>query len=315
MSEEAYKAIHERAQANLEKLGKSNLLDMLHPVQPGTIVARGFYERIGLRLRLLCTQAAETTFHFLGKELRSPIMVAPMSDNSLGNHYPDAFRAISEGANQFGTQYWIGDCTDAVWKEVAFVAPSSIRIVKPWKDRERTLTSLKLAEETGAFAVGMDFESGFYADDCEPQSAEGLAAYVKATRLPFIVKAVGSVETARISRDAGAAAIIVTSHGGSLGPSWGHPLEILPDIVHEVGGDVLVLSESGVRHGEDVLKLLAFGAEGVLMGRGLLLGLFADGAAGVTALLETVNGELKRTMVLAGCPDLASINDDILIPR
>lgn len=315
MSEETYKAIYERAKANLEKMGKTDLLDILHPAQPGAAVARSFYEKFGLRLELFAATEADTSFEFLGKKLNSPIMVAPMSDNSLSNHYPKAFQAISEGAKKFGTQYWIGDCTDAAWKEVASVSPSAIRIVKPWKDRERILASLQLAEETGAFAVGMDFESGFYATDCAPQTPEALAAYVKATRLPFIVKAVGSPETARIARDTGAAAIIVTSHGGSLGPSWGHPLEILPDIVREVSEDILVLAESGLRRGEDVVKLLARGAKGVLMGRGLLLGLFAGDAGGVEEILQMLSEELKRAMVLAGCSDLASITDEILIPR
>jgi isopentenyl diphosphate isomerase/L-lactate dehydrogenase-like FMN-dependent dehydrogenase len=315
MSEEAYRAIHERAKANLEKMGKPNLLDILHPAQPGTVVARGYYERFGLRLRILCAAEADTGFDFLGKRLASPIMVAPMSDNSLRNHYPNAFRDLSAAARKFGTQYWIGDCQDAAWREVAAAAPAAIRLVKPWKDRDRILTSLKLAEETGAFAVGMDFDSGYYSAECAPQTAGALAAYVKATRLPFIVKAVGSAETARIARDAGAAAVIVTSHGGSLGPSWGHPLEILPEVVREVGGDLLILAESGLRRGEDVLKLLARGAQGVLMGRGLLLGLFAGGEEGVTEILQLVNEELKRSMVYAGCPDLASITEAILIPR
>ena len=194
--------------------------------------------------------------------------------------------------------------------------PSAIRVVKPWRDKQRTLTSLKLAEDTGAFAVGMDFESGFYNPECEPAKsgcARGL--YVKATGLPFVFKAVGSVETARIARDAGAAAIIVTTHGGAHGPSWGHPVEILPEIVDAVGDDVLVLAESGVRRGDDVLKLLARGAKGVTSGRGLVLGLFAGGPAGVAEMLELLEEELKKSMVMAGCKDLASISGDILIPR
>ena len=148
------------------------------------------------------------------------------------------------------------------------------------------MTSLKLAEDTGAFAVGMDFESGFYNPECEPQRADALEGYTKATGLPFVFKAVGSADTARIARDAGAAAIIVTTHGGAHGPSWGHPMEILPEIVDAVGDDVLVLAESGVRRGDDVLKLLAQGAKGVTSGRGLVLGLFAGGPAGVAEMLE-----------------------------
>lgn len=315
MSEEAYQAICQRAQARLERTGKPDLLDILRPTQPGAAVARGFYERFGLKLRLFSAVEADTSFDFLGKRLPSPIMVAGMSDHALDAHYPGAFRDLSTGAQRFGTQYWIGDCTDAVWKEAVAAAPSAVRMVKPWRDRERILTSLKLAEETGAFAVGMDFESGFYNADCAPQAARDLAACVKATRLPFVVKAVGCAETARAARDAGAAAVIVTSHGGSLGPSWGHPLEVLPEVAGAVGSDLLVLAESGLRRGEDALKLLARGARGVLMGRGLLVGLFAGGAEGVAEMLELVNQELKRAMVLAGCPALGSITGDILIPR
>ncbi|MBI2132786.1 MAG: alpha-hydroxy-acid oxidizing protein [Candidatus Tectomicrobia bacterium] len=135
MSEEAYRAVYERAKANLEKVGKPNLLDIVHPIQPGMVAARAFYERFGLRLRLFSAVEADTAFNFLGKELMSPIMVAAMSDNSLSAHYPDAFRALSAAASQFGTQYLIGDCKDSGWKEVASIAPSSVRIVKPWKDR------------------------------------------------------------------------------------------------------------------------------------------------------------------------------------
>ena len=315
MRSEPYMAVYQRAKENLERKGTPDLMGVLRPVQPGMVAGRAFYERFGLKMRLFSAMEADTTFDFLGKKLKSPIMTAPMSENTLREEQPDAFRPISQGTLQFGTQYWIGDCEDSAWKEAASVAPSSVRIVKPWKDRERIITSLKLAEDTGAFAVGMDFESAFYRPDCAPQSADALASHVKATRLPFIVKAIGSVETARIARDAGAAAIVVTAHGGVLGASWAHPLEILPDVVREVGDDVLILAESGVRRGDDVLKLLARGAKGVLTARGLLLGFFADGADGVAEILRVMHEELMQCMMLSGCPSLASISEDILIPR
>ncbi|MCE2453045.1 MAG: alpha-hydroxy-acid oxidizing protein [Nitrospinae bacterium] len=309
MTEAAYQEIYERAQENLEKSGAGNPYDILGPDLPGTETALMGYERFGLRMRLMLTDSADTEFDFLGKKLKTPIMTGSMSANTLAAHWAE------EGAARFGTQYWIGDCTDDTWREAAATYPSSIRIVKPWRDRQRTLTSLKLAEDTGAFAVGMDFESGFYNPECEPQRADALEGYIKATGLPFVFKAVGSADTARIARDAGAAAIIVTTHGGAHGPSWGHPMEILPEVVDAVGDDVLVLAESGVRRGDDVLKLLAQGARGVTSGRALVLGLFAGGPAGVVEILELLQAELKKSMVLAGCKDLASISGDILIER
>lgn len=316
MSEQAYRAIYERAREKIEKAGEEeNPFDVLGPVQPGTAAARAGYERFGLKMRLPLAAEADTGFDFLGKKLRSPIMTASMSENTLGRHRRDAFREVAEGSTRFGTQYWIGDCEDETWKEVAAVSPSAVRIVKPWRERERVTASLKLAEDTGAFAVGMDFESCFYNEECAPQTLDALDEYVSATDLPFVFKAVGSAESARVARDAGASAVIVTTHGGAHGPSWGHPLEILPEVVREAGDDVLVLAESGVRRGEDVLKLLARGADGVLAGRGLVLGLFAGGAEGVAQMLELLNEELERTMLMAGCPDLASISEEILIRR
>lgn len=315
MSEQAYRALYERARENLEKAGEENPFDVLGPVLPGTAAARAGYERFGLKMRLPLAAEADTTFDFLGKRLRGPVMTASMSENTLGRHRRDAFREVSEGAARFGTQYWIGDCDDETWKKAAAAAPSAVRIVKPWRERERVVSSLKLAEDTGAFAVGMDFESGFYNEECAPQTLDALEEYARATALPFVFKAVGSAESARAARDAGAAAIIVTTHGGAHGPSWGHPLETLPEVVREVGDDVLVLAESGVRRGEDVLKLLARGAKGALAGRGLALGLFAGGAEGVARMLELLNEELRRAMIMAGCPDLASISEEILIRR
>ena len=315
MTEAVYREIYERARENVEKMGAGNPYDILGPDLPGTETALAGFARFGLKMRLMLTDSADTEFDFLGKKLKTPIMTGSMSANTLAAHWADGFLQVAEGATRFGAQYWIGDCTDDTWREAAAAYPSSIRVVKPWRDRQRTLTSLKLAEDTGAFAVGMDFESGFYNPECEPQRADALEGYVKATGLPFVFKAVGSAESARIARDAGAAAIIVTTHGGAHGPSWAHPMEILPEVVDAVGDDVLILAESGVRRGDDALKLLARGAKGVTSGRALVLGLFAGGPAGVAEMLELMQFELEKSMVLAGCKDLASITGDILIER
>ena len=315
MTEAAYQEIYERAQVNVGKMGAGNPYDILGPDLPGTETALMGYERFGLRMRLMLTDSANTEFDFLGKKLKTPIMTGSMSANTLAAHWADGFLQVAEG--RCALRHAILDRRlhgrHLGARPAAY--PSSIRIVKPWRDRQRTLTSLKLAEDTGAFAVGMDFESGFYNPECEPQRADALEGYVKATGLPFVFKAVGSADTARIARDAGAAAIIVTTHGGAHGPSWGHPMEILPEIVDAVGDDVLVLAESGVRRGDDVLKLLAQGAKGVTSGRALVLGLFAGGPAGVVEMLELLQAELEKSMVLAGCKDLASISGDILIDR
>lgn len=315
MIEEDYQAIYDRAKAYLEQIGKPNLLDILRPVQPGVVAARAAFEPFGLTLRMLSCTDADTSFDFLGRKLKSPIMTASLGFAAVNNVRPDGFRMILEGARRCGAQCWVGDCDDDAWKDLAKLAPSLVRVVKPWKDEDRILRSLAVAEETGALAVGVDFEAAYRTAGCEPKSPRALASYVKATRLPFIVKGVGSLQSARVARDTGAAAIVVSTHGGAVGPAWGHPLETLPEIVSGMGDHLLVLAESGVRRGEDILKLLARGARGVVVGRVLLLGLAADGADGVAEILRVLNEDLKECMVMAGCPSLSSIGEDILVRR
>ena len=158
MTEAAYQAIYERAQANLEKSGAENPYDILGPDLPGTETALAGYERFGLRDAPDAHGFRRNTgFDFMGKKLRCPVMTGSMSANTLAAHWPDGFLQVAEGAARYGTQYWIGDCDDDTWREAAASYPSAIRVVKPWRDKQRTLTSLKLAEDTGAFRRGDGF--------------------------------------------------------------------------------------------------------------------------------------------------------------
>ena len=97
MTEAAYQAIYERAQENLEKSGAEKPYDILGPDLPGTQTALAGYERFGLKMRLMLTDAADTGFDFMGKKLRCPVMTGSMSANTLAAHWPDGFFASSRG--------------------------------------------------------------------------------------------------------------------------------------------------------------------------------------------------------------------------
>jgi isopentenyl diphosphate isomerase/L-lactate dehydrogenase-like FMN-dependent dehydrogenase len=138
---------------------------------------------------------------------------------------------------------------------------------------------------------------------------------VAAVKVPVLIKGIVSSEDAELAIAHGARAIVVSNHGGrsmDYGPST---LEVLPEIVAVVKGRVPVLIDSGFRRGSDVLKALALGANGVLLGRATRWALAAFGAAGVQRVLEIVQQELVEAAATAGVRRLADANRSIIRTR
>ncbi|WDG32589.1 alpha-hydroxy acid oxidase [Streptomyces sp. CA-278952] len=123
------------------------------------------------------------------------------------------------------------------------------------------------------------------------------------TSLPVVVKGILDQRDARAAVDVGADAVVVSNHGGRQLDGAVPSARALPAVAEAVGGDCEVLLDSGVRGGMDVLKALALGARGVLLGRPVLWGLAAGGERGVEQVLGLVRTELGQGMTLAGCAD------------
>lgn len=117
----------------------------------------------------------------------------------------------------------------------------------------------------------------------------------------LLVKGIMNPQDARLAVAAGADAVIVSNHGGRNLDSAPAPIEVLPDIVAEVGQQVPVLLDSGIRRGTDVIKALALGASMVLAGRGPLYGTAAAGEPGARRALDIFRSETDRVMGLIGC--------------
>ncbi len=132
--------------------------------------------------------------------------------------------------------------------------------------------------------------------------------------LPVLVKGVLRADDARSCVDAGAAAVIVSNHGGRQLDTAVATADVLAEIVAAVGADVDVLVDGGVRRGTDVFKALALGAKAVLVGRPVLWGLATGGEAGVRGVLDGLAEELARAMALAGAPTVADVTPDLLGP-
>lgn len=126
------------------------------------------------------------------------------------------------------------------------------------------------------------------------------------TRLPLVVKGILDPRDAARCVGIGADAVVVSNHGGRQLDGAVPSVVALPGVVEAVGGAAEVLFDSGVRSGTDVLRALALGADGVLLGRPVLWGLAAAGRQGVGRVLQLLREELRQAMLLAGCADVTA---------
>ena len=127
-----------------------------------------------------------------------------------------------------------------------------------------------------------------------------------------IIKGILDAEDARAAVNVGADAIVVSNHGGRQLDGALSSIKALPAIVDAVGDKAEVWMDSGIRSGQDVLRAIALGAQGTLIGRAFLYGLGANGQAGVTQALEIIHKELDLTMGLCGQSKLRSVDSSIL---
>ena len=128
-----------------------------------------------------------------------------------------------------------------------------------------------------------------------------------------IIKGILDVEDARAAVNVGADAIVVSNHGGRQLDGALSAIKALPAIADAVGDKAEVWMDGGIRSGQDVLRAIAMGAQGTLIGRAFLYGLGAGGQAGVTKALEIIHKELDLTMGLCGQPDLRKVDSSILL--
>lgn len=134
------------------------------------------------------------------------------------------------------------------------------------------------------------------------------------TPMPLVLKGVLRGDDARKAVDAGAAAIVVSNHGGRQLDGAPATIDILPEVVEAVDGRAEVLVDGGIRRGSDVVKSLALGARAALIGRPYLWGLAVDGEAGVRRVLELLRDDLALAMALCGCPTMSDIDGSLVAP-
>jgi (S)-mandelate dehydrogenase len=128
----------------------------------------------------------------------------------------------------------------------------------------------------------------------------------------LVIKGILRVEDALTAASHGIDGIVVSNHGGRNFDSAVAPAEVLPEIAERVGERLVILADSGIRRGSDVVKLLALGAKAVLVGRAFTYGTAVGGEAGATDAIAMLADEIDRTMAFLGCRSVQEIGPDLL---
>lgn len=263
-----------------------------------------------------------TQLKLFGQELKTPILGAPITGGNFNMggalNEEEWAEAMIQGCLASGALGSTGDAPDPViYKEgIGIVAKAQGLGIPFMKPREQAEVSefLRLAEEAGVPAVGMDIDAaGLVTIPVSPKTKEEMKEIIADTSLPFILKGIMTVEEAEIAVEAGAAAIVVSNHGGRVLDHTPGTAEVLPEIAAAVNGRIPVIVDGGVRTGVDVLKMLALGADAVMIGRPLIVAGYGGGSEGVALVIRRITNELKQAMLLTGCQTLEDITMDVLL--
>jgi 4-hydroxymandelate oxidase len=180
------------------------------------------------------------------------------------------------------------------------------------------ITRFKAAEDAGAIAVGIDIDAASFktmalkGQAVGPKSIEELRELKSHLSVPFILKGIMNVESALAAIEAGADAIVVSNHGGRVMDTMPGTADVLPEIAAAVQGRAKVLVDGGIREGVDILKMLALGADAVMIGRPVCIAAFGAGQEGVEFYLNQKRDELKKAMILTGCASIHAIDPSVI---
>lgn len=279
--------------------------------------------KVKLRLKTIHNaKKPDLSFNFFNMNLSFPIVSAPITGSAFNmggalteEEYIDS---VIDGSLAAGTIAMTGDSADPTLYDKGLMAIKKVQgkgvpIIKPRENKD-VINSVKKAEKINALAVGMDIDGAglitmaLKGAPVGPKTVEELKEIISSTNLPFILKGIMTVEEAKLAVEVGAKAIVVSNHGGRVLDHAQSTAKVLPEIADAVKGKIMILVDGGIRSGVDVFKMLALGADGVLIGRPIIIGAFGGYKEGVSLILEEMKNQLYQAMILTGCKDLKSID-------
>lgn len=285
------------------------------------------WREIRVQMDTICeNRPVDTRARLFGRTFAYPFFAGPVGAVNLhyGPKYNDAsYNDVLVGAcAEAGIAAFTGDGTDPEVMRAATAAIGAsngvgVPTVKPW-NRETVMEKMEMVRASGAFAAAMDIDAAglpFLKNMTPPagsKTVEELAGIIRDARVPFIVKGVMTVRGAQKAKEAGAAAIVVSNHGGRVLDQCAATAEVLPEIAAAAGDSMTVLVDGGIRTGADIFKALAMGAHGVLICRPFVTAVYGGGKDGVEELIHRLGTELQDTMAMCGAHSLQEITRDMI---
>lgn len=263
-----------------------------------------------------------------GQELSMPVLAAAVGGTAMNMKCTmseaEYSAAVVAGAVQSGVLGMTGDGPNPEVFQGGLAAIKAeqgkgIAIIKP-RESERIVLLANEAAQAGAVAFGIDIDAAALINMTRmgqpvgPKSFIELEYIKRNTQIPFIVKGIMTVDDALACAEAGVDAIVVSNHGGRALDHTPGTAEVLPAISRAVKGRLVVMADGGVRSGTDVLKMLALGAEFVLIGRPVITGAVGGGAEGVKLVMDRIAAELRTAMVLTGTNDVRAVSSRVIYP-
>lgn len=280
-------------------------------------ITKDYMDSLLLEVRHLDAVMPDTTLQLFGHTFATPVGVSALSH--MGNQRENGMAEMARGAHMAGAVCFSGMGPMQELESMVATGAKVIKIIKTYKDRESIYRKIRHAEECGAFAVGLDIDHAFSRTgydviegmEMRPLATEELTDMVRATKLPFVVKGVLSQHDAARCLRSGVKGIMVSHHNGRLDYAL-PPLMALPKILEVVQGQMEVFVDCSLQSGTDIFKALALGAKACCVGRPVIEPLRERGAQGVCDCLQHLTADLRYTMAMTCCPDLAHIDPTIV---
>jgi len=287
------------------------------------------FERRKLRPRVLVdvgSVSTETTV--LGTEISMPVLIAPLAMQRMA--HPDGEEATARAASAAGTIMCLSSA--------ATCPPGKLTEghrwfqVYVWNARDKTERAIDEAVASGYSAlvltvdvpyigrrerdVRVEFkvpehltvEGDLFGQNFNASLTWRDLEWLRGYGLPIVIKGLLTAEDAELACEHGAAAVVVSNHGGRQLDGVPATLDVVEEVAEAVHGRAQVLLDGGVRRGVDVLKALALGADAVLIGRAMLWGLAAAGEDGVSDVLRMFQKEIELGLGLLGCTSPADVS-------
>lgn len=286
-------------------------------------MTRQYMDRILIEERLIGSDLADISFEIWGEKFTTPITTPAFSHLPVYSEgRENGLIEYSRAMEKLNAMNWVGMGENEAIEPVMDACKGTVRIIKPYAERDKIFKQIDSAKAHGALAVGIDTDHIFGGDGgydvvlgetMAPQTKKSIRELVDYAGIPFVIKGVLSVNDAIMAAECGVQGIVISHHHGRM-PYAIPPLMVLPEIRKAMNAypNMKIFVDCHIDTGADAFKALALGADAVSVGRAILPSLEKDGVSGAIDYINRMNSELKFIMSFTGAKTLKEIDSSVL---